>query len=207
MESTVRINDINYTLSDLAADTWQQLVRGAADGKHPFHTPVLGTGGAGGIHLRTLVLRQVNATDRQLICYSDLRTVKVHDIAVQPRVSWLFWHPRQKLQLRLRGQVTLHGPGDPVAQAHWARVPPAGRKDYMALQPPGSALGTPSQGLPPGLEGALPDEVASQSGQANFAVLITRVDYIDWLWLRREGHRRAQFHYEGNALRATWVVP
>ena len=83
------------------------LEQGARRGKHPFHTGVLATTRPDGCELRTVVLRSVDSETRSLVVHTDARSDKVRQIRADPRVSWLFYDPRRKVQLRLRGEATL----------------------------------------------------------------------------------------------------
>ncbi len=101
-------------LEAILTEAWAMLARGVANAADPCHTPVLGTSSPHGCNLRTVVLRQTDQNDRVLICHSDLRAGKVQEIRRDPRVSWLFYHPQEKVQLRIAGQARLHT-GDDLA--------------------------------------------------------------------------------------------
>lgn len=194
------------SLDQVVAEAWAMLERGAARVKDPFHTPVLGTVRAGECHLRTVVLRGVNQPERRLICHTDVRSTKVAEILQQSQVSWLFYHPTEKVQLRLRGPATLHQ-ADELADQRWAAAPPMSRRCYMAALGPGTLAAEPVSGLPPVFEGRTPTLAESEAGRANFAVITCRIDFMDWLYLRAPGHRRAQFTWQAEGLVASWVAP
>jgi len=85
----------------------------------PFHWPVLGTTAKEGCSLRTVILRQVNAPDRILVCHTDARSAKVQEILNCSQASWIFYHPKKKIQVRISGHATLHV-YDPAADRQWA---------------------------------------------------------------------------------------
>lgn len=181
-------------LAALLDDTWRGLVRAAADRRHPWRTPVLATVAADGApNARTVVLRAVDPTTRTLRLHTDRRSGKVGEIAREPRLALVFWDPRARVQLRLRGPAEVLSDGPEHARA-WAATPPAARRDYATREPPGTPIPSPR-------------DVARDDGEANFAVILVRAMTIDRLALAAEGHLRAGFAWEGDEPRACWLVP
>lgn len=193
------------TLPDVLDHLWGLLVRGGADKKHPFHYPALATFGKQGIQQRTVVLRKALKPKRQLISYSDQRTQKIADLRQQPEGNWLFYDHGSKEQIRARSIVTLHHQ-DQLAQEHWNAIPPAARGDYLGSVAPGTQLETYTDNLPPQFK-EKPTEENTQEGFNNYVVLVSKVIAIDYLKLRREGHLRAQFHWQENGWQGSWVAP
>ena len=193
------------SLEKIWAEAWTMLAGAASDSKNPLRTPVLGTVGSGSSHLRTVVLRRVVETERLIMINTDLRSAKVQDIQARPRLSWLFYHPQERVQLRLAGQADLLQTG-PLVDEEWSRLSPLNRRDYCTVDPPGSSLSTPSSGLPENF-GQTPSPDENEIGRRNFVVVSCQVDSMDWLLLQETGHLRAQFTWQGNKLSATWVVP
>jgi hypothetical protein len=131
----------------------------------------------------------------------------VEEIRHRDAVSWLFWDDETKVQLRLNGRASVHT-GDSLTAEHWNQSRPGNRRSYMAIPAPGSHQPFPMSGLPEGLDSREPTEEESVTGQENFAVIITKADRLEWLWLGKGGHRRAQFRYEGKVcIGASWLVP
>lgn len=194
------------SFEEILEHSWAMLAAGVADAADPFHTPVLGTVTPGGCSLRTVVLRQASRPERLLICYSDRRAAKIREIRQNPRVSWLFYHPRQQVQLRLAGPATLHT-GDDLTGREWAATRPASRRNYATVKAPGSPSREPTSGLPEEWTLNSPTPAESEAYRPNFAVIACRVDVMDWLRLRAEGHQRARFTWHGDRLSATWLVP
>jgi 3-hydroxyisobutyrate dehydrogenase len=194
------------SLEEILKTTWDMLIRGASVARDPFHTPVLGTASSGGCQLRTVVLRSVVQEERILICHTDLRSGKIREIRQNPRVSWLFYHPQQKIQLRLAGQATIHT-ADELADQQWAATKLMSRRCYCAPVGPGTTSDEPSSGLPDSLQNRSPTLAESELGRKNFTVISCRIDYLDWLFLSARGHRRAQFSWRGNNVGAKWVTP
>jgi hypothetical protein len=195
----------NSSPSEIVDHIWGLLVRGGADKKHAFHYPSLATVGEQGVQQRTVVLRKALLPERQLISYSDQRTQKVADLRRQPESSWLFYDHGSKEQIRARSLITLHHQ-DQLAQEHWNAIPPAARGDYLGPMAPGTLSGTYTDNLPDDFRKE-PTEENTQHGFDNFVVLVGEVVGLDYLKLSRAGHRRAQFYWQKDTWRGSWVAP
>jgi hypothetical protein len=194
------------TLENVLNEIWKMLERGAARFNDPFHWPALGTTAKDGASLRTVILRQFIISDRILVCHTDARAEKVGEITDSARVSWLFYHPKRKVQLRISGPATLHA-DDEFADRQWASAKITSRLNYCAVQPPGSVIETPSSGLPDFLINKVPTLLETERGRKNFLAIAGRIDSMDWLVLSVLGNRRARFDWDENGLRAKWLIP
>jgi hypothetical protein len=194
------------TLDWVLDEVWKMLKRGVTHFNDPFHWPVLGTTGKDGCSLRTVILRELLLPDRILVCHTDSRATKALELYGSHRVSWLFYHPKKKVQVRITGQATLHT-DDQIADDHWAATRITSRLNYCALQPPGTPVDKPSAGLPDFLLNKIPTLLESEKGRKNFMAIACRIDSIDWLILRILGNRRARFEWYENRLSATWLLP
>jgi pyridoxamine 5'-phosphate oxidase len=177
-------------LEEIRAAVWRELRLACRDKAHAWRTPALATRSADGAEARTVVLREADDVSQTLCVFTDARASKVAELQAQPRATLLLWSPALSWQLRLRVLVDVHTDGLAVT-SRWARLQhsPAAQ-DYLAPSPPGS----------PALASATPQAVHQRHF---FAVLSARVLAMDWLELRPEGHRRAQFDAQG----ACWLTP
>ena len=194
------------TLDGILDKIWLMLEQGATDSADPFHWPVLGTTAEAGCSLRTVILRQVNAPDRSLVCHTDARSAKVQEITNYPQTSWLFYHPEKKIQVRISGHATLHAQ-DSYADRQWAETSITSRLNYCASQPPGTPIDKPSSGLPDFLLNKIPTLLETAMGRKNFMAIAVHILSIDWLILKVTGNLRAQFEWDEDRLRARWLVP
>jgi len=194
------------TLDGILDEIWKMLGRGASRFDDPFHWPVLGTTAADGVSLRTVILRQFTLADRILVCHTDARAEKIREISKSARVGWLFYHPRRKVQLRILGPATLHA-DDEFAERQWAAAKITSRLNYCAVEPPGTAIETPSSGLPDFLLNKVPTLLETERGRKNFMAIAGRIDSMDWLVLSLLGNRRARFDWDENGLNAKWLIP
>jgi hypothetical protein len=194
------------TLDEVLAEIWTMLKRAVTRFNDPFHWPVLTTTAEDGCRSRTVILRQFNRLERVLVCHTDARAAKVHEIANCAKVSWLFYHPKKKVQLRIAGQATLHA-DDQFADQQWSATKITSRINYCSVEPPGFIIDKPSSGLPDFLRNKVPTLLESERGRKNFLAIACRIDSIDWLVLRALGHRRARFDWAENELNAEWLIP
>ena len=199
-------NRERITLEDILDQIWKMLEQGVNQSDDPFHQPVLGTLTKDGCSLRTVILRKLDVANRILVCHSDARAVKIEQIRDCPRVSWLFYHPQKKIQLRVTGQATLHA-HDSYADRQWGDTGLASRLNYATSQPPGTPIDKPSSGLPDFLLNKIPTLIESEKCRKNFMVISARIDSIDWLMLKVSGNRRARFEWDEIGFSATWLVP
>ncbi|HJO09866.1 MAG TPA: pyridoxamine 5'-phosphate oxidase family protein [Verrucomicrobiota bacterium] len=173
---------------------WDGLLKASSQAEHPWRLPVLGTQGLDGPSVRTMVLRSVDLAARQLITQTDVRSVKLTDFRKDPRVTWLFFDPQTKVQVRAGGRVTVHHDNE-FTRASWTAAPGGNKRNYATSLAPGS--------------GSLEQEQAGDAAAAyaNFAVLCSEITFIDWLQLGVDHHRRAQFTWTGSDWRGVWVAP
>jgi len=156
--------------------------------------------------MRCVILREFLEPDRVLVCHTDARAAKVHEIANVTKVSWLFYHPKRKVQLRVSGHATLHA-DDPLADRQWSATGIASRLNYCATDPPGTPVNHPSSGLPDFLLNKAPTLLETENGRQNFMAIACRIDSIDWLVLQVLGNRRARFEWNQTGLDAQWLIP
>ena len=194
------------TLDGVLDKIWRMLEQGATDSDDPFHWPVLGTASNEGCNLRTVILRQVKVPERILVCYSDARSTKVEEIMNCSQTSWLFYHPKKKIQLRIFGHATLHAQ-DSYADRQWAGTSITGRLNYCTALPPGAHIDRPSSGLPDFLLNKIPTLLQTKRCRKNFMVIVVKIFAIDWLLLKITGNRRALFEWDKDRLHAAWLVP
>jgi general stress protein 26 len=185
-----------FKSSDIPSQIWQnvlhELHRGVVDPKHPFRFLTLATSGAQFPQIRTVVLRQISPT-MDFLVYSDVRTTKVQDLLETPRLSLLFYHPKKKVQVRVKAIATLHVE-DALALEHWKRISEQRQSEYKSRLAPGTRIETPNLGW----------ETHSES--TYFSVLKFSPLSIEVLQLAREGHLRIQFELTAG-WQGTWMVP
>lgn len=185
------------SLDEVLTAALRLLSRGVSDRRSAFHVPTLATADAAGLpRLRTVVLRNFDPALRCLTIHTDRRSAKIPEIRNRPRVALHVYDRSASLQLRLDGIAEIHV-DDAVARNAWTHTAATSRLVYALQPPPGTPVQAPS------------DVVEDQdTGAANFAVLQIIFDRLEWLWLSREGHRRAALSWNDAGERhATWLAP
>ncbi len=179
-------------------DTWARLVRATRDRRHAYRHPVVASRcPRRGVRARTVVLREADPAAARLGLHTDLRSGKVRELELEPRLSWCFYDPRRRIQVRAESRATVHA-GDEVARAAWQQQGPAARALYAIEPAPGTPL----------LPGASPGfRAGDDAGFASFAVVLCLVEELDWLELGREAHRRIRFEPGDGGWDGVPIVP
>lgn len=194
------------SLERVLADVERILNRGVSDFNDAFHWPVLGTVGSDGCQQRTVILRGFDPIRRILICHTDSRAGKAAEIRMDNRVSWLFYHPKRRIQVRITGLAELHT-DDLFADEQWAATSAANRLNYSTGEAPGTAVPEPASGLPELFLNKLPSLLESEKSRPHFMTISCVYDSMDCLRLSPLGNRRARFTWTLSEKKATWIVP
>jgi len=194
------------SLEAIEADCWSRLKEASLSSRHEFHLPIVATISEGVPSLRTVVLRRVWTEEKRLAFHTDIRSPKVKQLLSNPAISMLFYSRNDRLQLRVQGLATVQQDG-PEAAFAWDNSTGFSRRCYLSVQAPGTLSDEPTIGFPEAFRLRQPSTEETLPAREHFAVVIIGVQKMDWVWLHHAGHRRAQFIYEDNGLRACWLVP
>jgi len=186
---------------------WKNLDLGVLDRSHPFHTPVFGTICDDVPRLRVVVLRRFwRKNPRGIAFHTHVGSPKISEILSNPNVSWLFYHPQEKFQVRIKGTATVHRDGE-LYEEQWLATEFFSRRCYVG-EAPSQISEKPTSGLPKDLSERAPTEEESEEGRANFAVIFSTINAIDCLELNVKGHRRSLFVWnEAGELETKWLTP
>lgn len=185
---------------------WKHLDLGTLEREHPFHTPVFGTICDDAPSLRVVVLRRFWRKPPRLAFHTHVGSPKISEIRSNPNVSFAFYHPREKLQLRVKGTATVHQT-DELAEEQWLSTELFARRCYIG-DAPSQESRKPVSGLPEHLLNRQPTPEESETGRANFVVVSSTIDSIDCLELAVRGHRRSLFVWNrAGALETKWLTP
>lgn len=203
----VEMNGISYNLNDIEKDCWVRLLNGSLKGKDPMHNAAVASIGKFGVHQRTVVLRRVNTQQKQVAFHTDIRSGKWGELNNGDTISWLFYDAPARIQIRLSGTITKHY-NDDVANQAWNKSTVNSKKVYLGLQGPSTISAIPTSGLSETLETITITEEEAEKGKPNFGLVITNIQWMEWLWLNSKGHRRAAFHYNNDfTFNAHWLIP
>lgn len=185
---------------------WKHLDLGVLDREHPFHTPVLSTVANGcAPNSRIVVLRRFWRKPAKLAFHSHLAAPKIKEIETNPNVSFVFYHPQEKLQLRIKGIAVIHTASE-LHEEQWLATGFFSRRCYVGAAP-SDVSEKPTSGLPNDLNARQPTKEESEAGRANFAVVSSAIDSIDCMELDVKGNRRSLFVWKNGELETKWLTP
>lgn len=192
---------------EILKNIWKHLDMGVLDRRHPFHTPILATVGENCVPgVRVVVLRRFWRKPPRLAFHTHIGAPKMKEISSNNRVSWLFYHVENKLQIRINGKATIHT-NDDLAEEQWLATGFFSRRCYTG-DAPSNFSKKPTSGLPADLTEREPSKEESETGRANFAVISSTIDSIDCLELDVKGNRRSFFKWQENGeIEMTWLTP
>jgi len=184
-------------LKRINKDLWDLLNKAVGSFRAPFHQAFIAT--INGIlpEVRTVVLRRVLTEEKQLFFHTDIRSPKVAQIREHPEISWLFYDPELRIQLRCYGLSSVHQQ-DALAEWGWEHSRLSSRLCYTNQEPPGSIVEKPEL-IDLNRKQVSDDEL--ENARQHFSVICFRVYRMDWLYLHHTGHRRAEFDYRSNHFR------
>lgn len=172
---------------------FKQLEKGHQKKAHPFRFFSFATFGTPYPALRTVVLR--NSEENGWIeIYTDKRSSKTVQIKLSDRTTALFYHPKKKWQLLLKGRTELIEDKKRVKQL-WQSMPSYAKKDYSSDMPPGSVVHS-SESIQWG-------EVTAE----NFQVLRLHIEQIESLQLTSDSHQRCRYTKSEEGWRKDILVP
>jgi pyridoxine/pyridoxamine 5'-phosphate oxidase len=192
-------------LADLESICWQMLYDAATNRKNAMHQAVIATAVDGVAHMRTVVLRRVDAGSKKIYLHTDLRSKKMVDLKKTGHLSWLVYDQSQRTQIRLSGKVIIHHM-DHLCKEHWNKTGHHSRRYYM-LDRTVDELAEASTGLTEALTEFAYTLEESEVGFKHFVVVETVIDWMEWYYTHSKGNRRARFTYD-NAMvsSATWLM-
>lgn len=182
---------LQYDLQAIEQTVWQLLMQGAASYKAPFHTGTVATAQGNLPHVRTVVLRQADILTKTLSFHTDIRSPKVQQLKQQSQLCWLFYDADLRMQLRITANASLHSNNE-IADAAWKASRLAGKLTYTSSSASGTVLNEPE------LVDVNRTDVEPEwlnIARANFCVVTTNVQQLDWVFLHVSGNRRALFNY------------
>lgn len=162
-------------------EVWGLLNEGVMQRKSAFHTLSLAYF-ADDVECCTVVLQSCN--QGLLRFHTHAHAPKASAIKINPRITLLGYDRAQKIQIRLKAEVSIYC-NDDVSQAIWSNMKESSKLCYQ-LNPPGSLH------LTANTSATLRENVQRdpQTGFENFAVCHAKVDCVDVLILNHEKHRR-----------------
>lgn len=148
---------------------------------------------AGAPQVRSVILRACDP-DRGTVAFAtDVRSAKVHELRVEPRVAVTVYDDATGVQLRLAGRATVAT--DPEERRRrWAGFGAHTRRAYASPTPPGSPL-------------APTDPSPDDAWFERFAWVEVRVDAVDRLDVSADPQERVLLTRDGDAWTGGPVTP
>jgi pyridoxamine 5'-phosphate oxidase len=183
------------SLDKVLYNAQNQLRRGAADPKHPYHQVSFSTVHQNMTFQRTVILRKIDE-HFNFWFYTDYRSKKVLHLKLNPYASLLFYNPRNRCQISIQVRVSIHH-SDALAQEIFKKIPSISYRDYGMPLPPGTATDEANVQMP----------FSAEEAKKNFTLLIARPQHVEVLQLGRESHSRAIFKRESESWLMQWLLP
>jgi len=201
-------NDFYDDLAGALERSWRLLEEAIGDPTSPVRTPVLISVSTDGLAQGpTVVLRGFNRQQRQLTIYTDARSAKVAQLRAQPTCTLVAYQPNPMMQLRLSTNAMVNHNNECTHEA-WAVMPGPNRCNYLTDPDPGLISVQATDGRPVINAESVPTNNENEIAYSHFSVIVFTINELEWLYLPRRGHRRAQFIWdETNSLQSDWLIP
>ena len=185
---------------------FKMIYRGVREGKDDFHTMVFSNLEDNKVESRCVILRDFNKETKTLVFNTDVRSPKVEAIKQYPNTNCLFYHFKDKTQLRISTYSTVHV-NDKVHEDSWKNTAVSSRKCYLTKYRPSSLIESMDDGISKHLLAKIPTLEESEAGKINFAVITNKIISIDWLYLSSKGHQRARYDFSAASVKKSWLAP
>ena len=147
-----------------------------------------------------MVLREFNREKRYLRFHTDSRSNKINQINDESTSNVHGYDPDLKIQIRLNGQTTIHQ-NDEISRDAWDQSREMSKMCYSVSNSPGKEILAPEE------YDIVKEQIEIESGYKNFAVIIFKFDYLEFLFLKGAGHRRSSFDWSNGDLISNWLIP
>ena len=132
---------------------------------------------------------------RSLKVSKESHADKIKDLNINPNVCCVFYSKGMKIQIRCFGRAVVNYDNDRSSHA-WANMSDMSKECYFQVPSPGTIMDSYND---------FSKEIIDKKSEA-FSVIDVEIGMIDWLYLKREGHRRANIFLKESA-KDTWVSP
>ena len=123
-------------LESIEARAWEDLAEAAQNAQSAFRYLALSTVAHGTEpHARMVVLRNSDSRLKTLEFHTDVRSPKWQQLVARPCATLLGFDPVKRLQLRVIGSVSLHGPDSDESVGAWACLNAWTQKSYSSAPP------------------------------------------------------------------------
>ena len=182
------------TLENVRDNISENLKDGVKNRNSDFRTFTLCTAGdepSG----RTVVLRGYDSSSGIITLHTNYHAKKINQIESNSNVCCVFYSKKSKLQYRCFGHATINHSNSKAREA-WNKMSSLSKECYFQNPLPDTKINN--------FNDFSKNVVDSQSDY--FSVININLIKIDWLYLKREGHRRAHIFIDVPQ-NDTWIAP
>ena len=178
------VENVSYyeDFNEIEKKLWSLLVRAVNDRSSEFRTPVFICGDNSNLDGRVVVLRKADEKNISVQFHSDIRSTKIDIIKKNPNSSLLFYGKKEKIQLRMKVDSSLHY-NDEITKESWDKTGHISRKCYLVTNGPGTKSEKPTSGLENKFDNFDFTKEESEAGYKNFCVIKCQIKSIEWLYL------------------------
>ena len=196
-KSLLDIPDSYSTLEETLQVADSILSDAVDNSKTLFHTLVVSSFDGSKISSRVMVLREFDINKRVMRFHTDYRAPKIKQFSNKSIATVVGYDPNIKVQIKLHGKINVHQNND-ISQKAWEASTNRSRKCYSVKGGSSKLIENPNE--------YDIKEYDAEDGYKNFSVLIFSFDSLEFLYLKRSGHRRA-IHSWDDDLVSSWLVP
>ena len=196
-KSLLDIPDSYSTLEETLQVADSILSDAVDNSKTLFHTLVVSSFDGSKISSRVMVLREFDINKRIMRFHTDYRAPKIKQFANKSIATVVGYDPNIKVQIKLHGKINVYQNND-ISQKAWEASTNRSRKCYSVKGGSSKLIENPNE--------YDIKEYDAEDGYKNFSVLIFSFDSLEFLYLKRSGHRRA-IHSWDDDLVSSWLVP
>ena len=194
----------NFNLNYIHDFIWEKLLEGVNKSSSPFHFANISTINFSGYpSSRTIVIREIDKKKYKIFFNTDVRSNKWKELKKNSQTTLHFYDNKLKTQLRFFGKTNLHYKND-IWKKAWDNTTLNSRECYASPYSPSTYINDPNK----------IDEKFNKLEKSNlnkynknFGRIEINVEYIDWLYLKHSGHRRAKFTYDNDIIISKWLAP
>ena len=187
-----------YDNLEQTLDTADRILSNAVDNSNTlFHTLVVSCFNGLEISSRVMVLREFCLQKKIMRFHTDYRSAKIRELKDQTSANVIGYDPALKVQIKLQGEIKVHY-DDSVTQDAWQNSTNRSKKCYSVKDGSSNEIENPNE--------YDIKEFEPEEGYKNFSVLIFSFNSLEYLYLKRSGHRRA-IHKWDDKLNSKWLVP
>tara|TARA_B100001059_G_scaffold32973_1_gene26504 strand:- start:183 stop:746 length:564 start_codon:yes stop_codon:yes gene_type:complete len=144
---------------------------------------------------RTVVLRGYDSINNIITFHTNSHAEKIQHLNLNSDVCSVFYSKSSKLQFRCFGKASINQKNK-KSETSWKKMSEMSRECYFQNPLPGTKINNYDE---------FTKDVETKESSF-FCVIDIKINKIDWLFLKREGHRRANIFLDSK-IEDQWVSP